>query len=58
MPERWTNSADTREVTGDWLHSFGDPELEALVAAAIEHNPDLVIAAARLEQAEAEVDMA
>jgi len=58
VPERWTSSADTREVTGDWLHSFGDPELEALVAAAIEHNPDLVIAAARLEQAEAEVDMA
>lgn len=58
LPDHWTNTTVTGDVTGGWLQTFGDPELEALVAAAIEHNPDLAIAAARLEQADAQVDLA
>lgn len=58
LPDKWTGTTVAGDVTGGWLQAFGDPELEALVAAAIEHNPDLAIAAARLEQADAQVDLA
>ena len=35
----------------DWLHTFNDPQLDALVQEAIAHNPDLRVAGARVEQA-------
>src|SRR5262245_31677561 len=38
-------------VQDEWLKSFNAPELDALVREALEHNPDLRIAAARVEQA-------
>jgi NodT family efflux transporter outer membrane factor (OMF) lipoprotein len=41
----------TGQIADDWLASFGDPQLEALVAEAIAGNPDLRISAARVEQA-------
>lgn len=49
-------SSDT--VGGDWLASFGDRELDALVQEAVAHNPDLRVAAVRVEQAAAYVRMA
>jgi NodT family efflux transporter outer membrane factor (OMF) lipoprotein len=53
-PAQWaagpTNGAD---VTAGWIHSFRDPELDKLVAEAIAFNPDLQVAAARIEAAEA-----
>lgn len=53
-PEHWA-AAQTApgEVRDGWLASFGDPALDALVAEAVAHNPDLKIAAARVEAAEA-----
>lgn len=38
-------------VPQDWLHTFNDPQLDALVQEAIAHNPDLRVAGARVEQA-------
>jgi NodT family efflux transporter outer membrane factor (OMF) lipoprotein len=58
LPGTWANRTDGTAVGSAWLRSFNDPELEALVASALEHNPDLTIAAARLEQADAQVDLA
>ena len=38
-------------VPDNWLASFDDPQLDALVAEAIANNPDLRVTAARVEQA-------
>lgn len=55
-PGEWTaGRAAPGEVEGNWLATFQDPHLEALVAEAIAHNADLRVAAARVEQAAAYV---
>jgi multidrug efflux system outer membrane protein len=46
------------EVQDNWLASFGDAQLDALVAEAVAHNADLRVAAVRVEQAEAYVALA
>jgi len=38
-------------VQDNWLRSFNDPALDALVREALQNNPDLRVAAARVEQA-------
>jgi outer membrane protein, multidrug efflux system len=52
VPGTW---AATREgkagVDLDWVARMGSPRLTALVREAVDHNPDLKIAAARVEQA-------
>ena len=42
----------------NWLATFGDPQLDALVAEAVAHNPDLRVAATRLEQASEQLRIA
>ena len=42
----------TDPIRDDWLASFDDPQLNELVAVAMANNPDLAVAAARVEQAE------
>ncbi len=37
-------------IADDWLASFNDPQLDALVGEAVASNPDLRVGAARLEQ--------
>ncbi len=49
---------DTGTVSDNWLASFGDPALDALVAEAERNNPDLAIAAARRDRAVAEAGKA
>jgi outer membrane protein TolC len=39
-------------IVDDWLATFDDPLLNALVAEAIANNPDLAVAATKVEQAE------
>lgn len=39
------------EVSGDWLAQFDDAALRSLVAEALANNPDLRVAAARVDQA-------
>jgi outer membrane protein, multidrug efflux system len=54
VPGQWTGSATTPgPVVNGWLTEFRDPQLEKLVAEAMAYNPDLQIAAARVEAAEA-----
>ncbi|WP_240407678.1 efflux transporter outer membrane subunit [Halomonas sp. JS92-SW72] len=55
VPTHWSFTAPDGQgvVVGNWWHSFGDPTLNALVDAALDANPDLAIAVARLAQARA-----
>ncbi|MBL8201580.1 MAG: TolC family protein [Chromatiales bacterium] len=58
-PAAWSASgAATAAVEDAWLAGFADPRLDALVAEALANNPDLLAAAARVEQAAAYVDAA
>ena len=58
VPPNWSAEASAAQVNDGWLASFNDPTLSRLVYEALENNPDLWIAAARLEQANAQVDIA
>lgn len=52
IPGAWTaDSSAAGIVTNDWLKSFHDPHLDAIVAEAIANNLDLVQAAAQVEVA-------
>jgi len=51
-------SLSTDPVLDDWLASFDDPQLNALVAEALLNNPDLRVTATRVAQAGQYVEMA
>jgi len=52
IPAAWQAGADAGTLAASgWLASFGDPALTALVAEALAHNADLQVAAARVEEA-------
>ena len=51
IPAGWNSTATTNPVAGDWLKSFNDSGLDAIVAEAITNNLDLRQAAARVEMA-------
>lgn len=51
-----TLSTDT--IQDNWLATFNDPQLNALVTEALAYNPDLRVAATRVEQAEQYVELA
>ena len=58
-PDAWRSDGATAGPVADaWLTDFGDPRLDALVAEALANNPDLLAAAARVEQASAYVERA
>jgi len=55
-PAQWvapspSGNAGAGAVTGNWLASWDDPALNALVVEALAYNADLRVAAARVEQA-------
>jgi outer membrane protein, multidrug efflux system len=51
VPTEWTAVPTGSLAAADnWLASFADPQLSAVVAEAILHNADLRVAAARVEQ--------
>jgi NodT family efflux transporter outer membrane factor (OMF) lipoprotein len=59
IPERWTEQGGAvGSAEKGWLAAFSDPTLDALVREAIENNPDLRVAAARVEQAASYVKLA
>lgn len=59
VPPSWTAQAGTSSAVSDrWLMDFNDPQLDALVQEALAYNPDLQVAAARIEQAAAYVRLA
>lgn len=59
VPDQWTaQGAAAGAVAGTWLATFADPRLEALVAEAMANNPDLRVAAARVQVAAEYVQLA
>jgi NodT family efflux transporter outer membrane factor (OMF) lipoprotein len=58
MRESYKDAKDPGRVADDWLSTFGDARLDALVAEAGRNNPDLAIAAARRDRAAAEAGKA
>ncbi|MGH8034399.1 MAG: efflux transporter outer membrane subunit, partial [Lysobacterales bacterium] len=59
LNESW-KAADTstEAIQDNWLATFGDPQLDALVTEALIANADLKVAATRVEQAEQYVELA
>ena len=51
-------AAESGALADDWLASFNDPQLNALVNEAVARNPDLRASAARVEQSAAYADIA
>jgi multidrug efflux system outer membrane protein len=51
IPSQWRTETNAAAVTDEWLKSFNDPTLEALVAEAMQNNLDLRQAAALVEMA-------
>ena len=58
IPGSWAGPHRSGAVVPDWIRTFNDPELTALVADAVERNPDLKAAAARVEASRAAVRIA
>jgi outer membrane protein, multidrug efflux system len=59
VPEQWVaGDKAVGPVAGEWLATFGDARLDALIAEAMAHNPDLQVAAARVEVASEYVELA
>ena len=58
IPGRWAGPHRSGTVVPNWISSFHDPELTALVYDAVERNPDLKAAAARVEASRAAVRIA
>jgi len=52
LPQAWAARAGlSTPVADDWIHSFNDPALDGFVTEALLYNADLMVAAARVEQA-------
>ena len=59
VPGQWAaEGAATSPVAGGWLATFDDARLHALVTEAIAYNPDLRVAATRVEVASEYVNIA
>src|SRR5215472_17915267 len=58
IPGRWAGPHRSGAVVPNWIYTFHDPELTALVTDAVERNPDLKAAAARVEASRAAVRIA
>jgi len=59
VPAQWAEKGGAGgAVASGWLGEFKDPNLDALVREAIAHNPDLRVAATRVEQAAGYVKLA
>ncbi len=58
-PEQaWKQGASTGPIADNWLASFGDLQLDALVLEALGNNTDLRVSATRVEQAAQYVQLA
>ncbi|MGH8641975.1 MAG: efflux transporter outer membrane subunit [Burkholderiales bacterium] len=53
LPEAWKQSAPRFAEDGRWWRIYGDPDLERTVEEALKGNGDLLIAAARVDEARA-----
>jgi NodT family efflux transporter outer membrane factor (OMF) lipoprotein len=55
IPTNWRSDGGSGAVAAGWWRDFHDPTLDALVDQALAGNPDLQIAATRIEQARAQL---
>jgi len=53
LPEEWMRTADARDSIANlgWWEIYRDPTLSSLIESALEANPDLAVAMARMEEA-------
>jgi multidrug efflux system outer membrane protein len=58
VPDQWQNAQTRPAAKLEWKTFFPDPRLQGLIAAALEHNRDLRIAVARVEEARAQYGIA
>ncbi len=58
LTNAWKAGATSGPVADNWLATFNDAQLDALVAEALTNNPNLRVAVARVEQAEQYVQLA
>jgi NodT family efflux transporter outer membrane factor (OMF) lipoprotein len=58
IPGSWSGPHRRGDVVPNWIRTFNDPELTALVEDAISRNPDLKAAEARVEASRAAVRVA
>jgi outer membrane protein, multidrug efflux system len=59
IPEQWTTASTEQSAEiPDWRELFGDPQLASLIDEALDANPDIDAAAARLDRAEAQARIA
>lgn len=58
IPGKWAGPHRGGEVVPNWIRTFNDPQLTALVADAVERNPDLRAAAARVEASQHAIKVA
>src|SRR5688572_17528441 len=58
VDQPWKAGAAAGTPSDNWLATFQDPQLDALAAEAIARNPDLRVAATRVEQSALYVDLA
>lgn len=57
-PADWREpGATTAEISATWWRAFGDPQLTALVEAALANNTDVLSAASRVEQAREQIQL-
>jgi NodT family efflux transporter outer membrane factor (OMF) lipoprotein len=54
----WKAGGAEGKISDNWLGTFNDPQLDALVREAVINNPDLRVAATRVEQASQYVELA
>ena len=61
MPEKWVTqqqNGDKTEKLKDWWKEYNDPVLQKLIEEALAGNGDLAVAAARVQQAQAQYNYA
>src|SRR6185436_14831652 len=58
LTNAWRAGAAVGPIADNWLASFNDAQLNALVAEAMTNNPDLRVSATRVEQAAQYVELA
>src|SRR5262245_53248176 len=58
LTNAWKAGAAAGPITDNWLATFDDAQLDALVAEAMTNNPDLRVSATRVEQAAQYVELA
>lgn len=58
MPDRYVEPGGGVVLADDWWQAFGSPELSRLISQAVAGNPDILVAAERIRQAEAQVRIA